>query len=146
MSTGALRSVVADDGAQPESGLESAVRGDAVLLSALETTLRHTIERFTVVSGRVTEQVLTLGDAAGTGLIVALQDLDRLQQEFGALSGIFSYCVDSWCGGAAPHQDERGDPIAAITLADLKHRLSNRLRSEALMMDTQTGAAPEDIF
>jgi len=144
MNTYAFRTaaIAAGDDTQPLS----VARSDAALLSALEAALHHTIERLTAVSGRVTEQVLTLGDAAGTGLIVTLQELDRLQQEFGALGGVLSHCVDSWCGSNTSNKDDHGDPIATVTLADLKCRLSNRLRSEVLMMSTQADAASEDIF
>jgi hypothetical protein len=111
-----------------------------VLLAAVATVLRDTIDRFGEVSGRVTENVLTRGNPADHSLIVALQDFDRLQQEFGALNDVLSRCMENW-SGAGEAGNERladgSDAIADISLADLKARLRVRAHSEALFLATQ---------
>ena len=89
-------------------------------LAAWAHILSDTIARFGDVSGKVTETVLGRGDAADAGLIVTLQDFDRLQQEFAALSEVFAHWMDHWCGGH--HAAHGHDPISGVTLADLKDR------------------------
>jgi hypothetical protein len=115
------------------------------LLSAVATVLRDTIGRFGDISGEVTETVLTRGDSADSGLIVKLQDFDRLQQEFCALSDVFSQCLEMWSGSTAGARSQH-DPVAAVTLAGLKNRLSNCVRSEVILMGAQPKVDDRDIF
>jgi hypothetical protein len=130
---------------EPSAAAREPAANMAALLSALETILRETIERFAQASGNVTENVLLQADAAHPSLIVALQDLDRLQQEFSALSKVFSHCVDSWCGVSKDGADPR-DPLSAITLSDLKQRLAHRLHSESILMAAPAEVGEDDIF
>lgn len=119
------------------------------LLAAVATVLRDTIDRFGEVSGRVTENVLTRGNPADHSLIVALQDFDRLQQEFGALNDVLSRCTENWVGSGniGSTQPSFGrDAIASISIEDLKGRLLNRLHSEALFLATQPTNHDDDVF
>lgn len=128
-----------------DEALDRRAHDAAALLSAVATVLRDTIERFGNVSGRVTETVLIQGDGADAELIVTLQDFDRLQQEFSALSDVFSHCVEAWTGPASGHA-KLDDPIAAITLAELKERLSNRVHNERILMSPQPATRDDDVF
>jgi len=118
-----------------------------VLLSALSTMLRDTLGRFEAISSQVTERVLTRGDAADHDLIVALQDFDRLQQEFAALGDVISHCatvssaVDSAsCGTSFGHA-----AIAEITLSDLKVRFLQHLQASTTE-STATADGDEQVF
>lgn len=118
-----------------------------VLLSALARVFGEAVIRFGDISGRVTENVLASAHATDHDLIVALQDFDRLQQEFAALGDVLSYCVADLAGSA--RRDDatpEADPIAAITLAELKAVLRDRARNEAIFLATRPGCAAEDVF
>jgi hypothetical protein len=118
----------------------------SALLEALSTVLRDTIGRFEEISGRVTENVMTRGYAADDHLIVALQDFDRLQQEFAALGDVISHCATaSSAEGNAGHAAFGYEAIAVITLADLRDRLLNCLRSHTLQFDSSLGLG-EQVF
>ena len=102
------------------------------LLSAVSSVLQDTLVRFEKISGGVTEQVLSRGSAADHDLIVALQDFDRLQQEFAALSEVISLCarVSSGVGGNnGDHGSFGHEAIAKVPLADVKNRLLRSFRS-----------------
>jgi hypothetical protein len=131
----ALRVVsVADEQPEPAALPVNSGPNPGALLSALATVLKDTITRFDQVSGRVSQNILTRGNPADHDLIVALQDFDRLQQEFGALSEVFSQCVEVWNVAGGEHAAFRHDPLAAVNLADLKDRLLTRIRNEAIYL------------
>jgi hypothetical protein len=140
-----LAAVAAVETMHGVAAADSPVREAMPLLSALAAILQDTIDRFGDVSGKVTEYVMARGDTTDAALIVTLQDFDRLQQEFAALSDVFSHCVEAWCGLADSDHATR-DPIAAITLADLKDRLSNRVRNEKILMASEAAHREDDIF
>jgi hypothetical protein len=107
------------------------VRADVgVFLGAVATMLRQTLERFEETHGRIAELVVTRSDRPDRNLVVALQDFDRLQQEFAALADVVAYfaatseerAADSW----ADHHGHRA--IAAISVADLRDRMIRHLR------------------
>ncbi len=116
------------------------------LLSALSTVLSDTLSRFEAISSRVTERVLTRGDAADHDLIVALQDFDRLQQEFAALGDVISHCAtvssstaSGGCDASLGHA-----MIADITLSDIKSRLLKHLRDST--MEAASTGGDEQVF
>lgn len=121
--------------------------GMGALLAALSTVLHDTLERFEDISGRVTENVRTRGNAADHDLIIALQDFDRLQQEFAALGEVISHCAATsdaaWSKGDLHALGY--EAINAITLADLKDRLLNCLKINAMMSAPSPGDA-EQVF
>ena len=116
------------------------------LLSALSTVLGDTLERFETISSRVTERVLSRGDAADHDLIVALQDFDRLQQEFAALGGVIAHCatVSSNAGSGAAEALRGRAVIADITLSDLKSRFLSHLHDSTFEMVSAGG--DEKVF
>jgi len=106
----------------------------SALLSALSTMLGDTLSRFEAISSRVTQRVLTRGDAADHDLIVALQDFDRLQQEFSALGNVISHCATvSSSPGLTGRDVSLGQAVIAdITLSDLKDRFLKHLQNTEL--------------
>jgi hypothetical protein len=114
------------------------------VLSAVDATLRDTIARFREVSGRVTEIVLAEGDRANPEIIVMLQDFDRLEQQFVALSDVLASCNEAWQIPGDP-QRAAADAVNGITLADLKANLLSRVKNETLLMTT-SAAARDQVF
>jgi hypothetical protein len=118
----------------------------SALLSALSTVLGDTLSRFETISSRVTQRVLTRGDSGDHDLIVALQDFDRLQQEFAALGNVISHCAfvsnnteSGECDTSLGHA-----VIADITLSDLKSRFVRHLQDNAPEISSPVGT--EKIF
>jgi len=118
---------------QPEIGgsgpsAQERAAGDlSALLAALSSVLAETLRRFEDLSGRVTDGILKRGQAIDHDLIIALQDFDRLQQEFAAIADVMTYCAsvppDAEIG-AFPQQ-----ALARVNLADVKIRLRDHLRT-----------------
>ena len=118
-----------------------------VFLGALATLMRDTVVRFEETVCRVTDLVTAQQGGAGRSLIVALQDFDRLQQEFGALGETLArYAAAAGPRSAtdAPFQLGR-DAIAPISVGDLKERLLRHLQGEAVDLDTAPPRV-EEIF
>jgi hypothetical protein len=103
--------------------------GVAAFLDTLTVVLRETLGRLEGTVDRVSEMVLTRSGPADRELIVTLQDFDRLQQELAALVDVISHCAatsGSWSGDSWTDQHGR-KAVAAITVADLKHRFLRHL-------------------
>jgi hypothetical protein len=100
------------------------------LLNALSTVLSETLERFEATSGKVTETVLSGGHAEDHDLIVALQDFDRIHQEFSAIKNVISRYVAT----SVEHGNTQSghDAISAVTLSHLKARLLNCLDGDLI--------------
>jgi hypothetical protein len=112
-----------DDQAEP-----APVVGDmGAFLGALANMLRETTARFEQTTSRVSDMVMAHTGRAGPDLVVALQDFDRLQQEFAAFSEVLSQ-MESKTGGPWPGDIEIGELkhelLKTVTIADLKKRLS----------------------
>jgi hypothetical protein len=93
------------------------------LLAAIATVLRETVAAFEATVGRITEITVTRPGRADRDLVVALQDFDRLQQEFATLSEVLGK-LSAANGG--PYAG--ADALAVISIADLKDRLARHLR------------------
>jgi hypothetical protein len=109
----------------------SAVDLDA-FLPALAALLRETVARFEYTSGRVSDLVIQQREQASLELIVALQDFDRLQQEFSALAD----ALLRYLAAASPRTVPQSvapdhDVINGILLDDMKRRLLRRLKATA---------------
>jgi hypothetical protein len=125
------------------AGEAAAGRGDVgVFLGAVATMMRQTVERFEDTVGRISELVMTRSARPDRELVVALQDFDRLQQEFAALGDVIAYFSATTNGQIAGEQWEHHgrQAIAAINVADLRDRLLDHLRSARLDL----GIAAED--
>ena len=94
------------------------------LLSAVSTVLHETLDRFENASGKVTQTVLTRGNPADHELIQALQNFDRIHQEFSAIKHMITHCATASVEGRlADNEQWSQDAVAGITLTDVKQRL-----------------------
>lgn len=115
--------------ARGDLDLESVGVGLDAFLPALAALLRETVARFEDTADRVSDLVIRQREQASLELVVALQDFDRLQQEFSALGDALFRYLDATDSAAAP--DGSGPMahgvIGGITLDDMKQRLLRRL-------------------
>jgi len=102
------------------------------MVAAIAVALRESVAGFEEAVSRVTEITAMRPGRADRELVVALQDFDRLQQEFAILGDVLGrISVASDAGSSA----EQGAAAAChplldgITMAGLKARLSYHLRS-----------------
>ena len=110
------------------------------LLSAVNTVLHETLDRFEQASGKVTQTVLTRGNPGDHELIQALQDFDRLHQEFSAIKSMITHCATATAQGSIPGEMPCGaEAVASITLTDIKQRLL------ACLGDNMPGPAEEVV-
>lgn len=95
-------------------------------LAAISTVLHETVAAFELTVSRITEITVTRPGRADRELVVALQDFDRLQQEFMTLGQILGRLSNR---SPAPDDREAGHDqvIADISIADLKARLAHHL-------------------
>jgi len=104
----------------------------AVFLSALATILRETVNNLERTVSKVSEMIVVQPGKAQRDLVVTLQDFDRLQQEFNTLSDILA-CLAAGSDEAQADDDNPIHPghkaVAAISIADLKHRLMREIES-----------------
>jgi hypothetical protein len=112
------------------SGVPAAEPGTAFhddlrrLIAAMAICLRETVASFEDTVTRITEMtVLRHGSNADRELVVALQEFDRLQQEFATLSDILLRL-------SAPPEERppsSAELIPAIAIAGLRDRMARRL-------------------
>jgi hypothetical protein len=124
------------------------VVGAADFVGALAALLRGSVDRLGETAGRVTGTLLERADKTDRDLVVALQDFDRLQQEFAALSRALTHSADALreSSSANPASKPVGRAaIAAIAVSDLLARLSSHLQSAARSEST-IGLDDEKIF
>jgi len=94
------------------------------LLNAVSTVLHETLDRFENASGKVTQTVLTRGNPADHDLIQALQNFDRIHQEFSAIKHMITHAATASVEGRlADHSQWGQDAVDGITLTDVKQRL-----------------------
>lgn len=116
-------------------------------VAAIAVVLRETVAAFEETVSRVTEMtVMKRPEQADRDLVVALQNFDRLQQEFHSLSEVLvklsAVSGEHALLGEAGPREPGYDVLATIAVADLKHRLSRHLRS--LMIDLPAADAPDE--
>ncbi|MEJ2379208.1 MAG: hypothetical protein P8Y53_18590 [Pseudolabrys sp.] len=93
-------------------------------VAAISTVLRETVGAFESTVSRITEITVTRSGRADRDLVVALQDFDRLRQEFATLGEVLARLSAKSDRG----DDGEQDVISAISIADLKDRLALQLR------------------
>lgn len=130
--------------ALPESG-DGAPDDFKTFVAAIAVVLRETVAGFEDTVARVTDITVHRNGQADRELVVALQDFDRLQQEFATLSEVLTKL--SAISGAAPTahdtvHDRDHEVLAVISVADLKDRLARHLRS--LMLDLSASKVSEE--
>ena len=96
-------------------------------LAAISTVLHETVAAFELSVGRITEITVTRPGRADRELVVALQDFDRLQQEFMTLGQILGKLSSKAAPGAENQDLGHDQVIADISIADLKARLAHHL-------------------
>jgi len=103
-------------------------------VAAIAVVLRETVAGFEQTVSRITEITVMRPGRADRDLVVALQDFDRLQQEFATLGEVLARLPALSGENAAGEQSgsESDHPVlASISIAGLKDRLSRHLRSMA---------------
>lgn len=115
-----------------DSALEEPADDLAAFLGTLAAMLRETISKFEQTSSKVTELILTLPGQTDRELVVALQDFDRLNQEFAAICDALDRTGSSMTGSWA-HDGGEDHPkhkvIGAISIAELRDRILTHLDS-----------------
>lgn len=96
-------------------------------LAAISTVLHETVAAFELTVSRITEITVTRPGRADRDLVVALQDFDRLQQEFATLGQVLSKLSDTSAVRAEAQDAEHQAVIAEISIADLKERLAHQM-------------------
>lgn len=113
-----------------DAGPEQPADDLAAFLAALAQTLRETISKFEQTASNVTGHIVTMPAQTDRALVVALQDFDRLTQEFtaicDALARTGNSMTGSWtCEDGGDHPKHK--VIGAISVADLRNRVLDRL-------------------
>jgi hypothetical protein len=141
-----LRLVAAELG---EPGAMSGRADIGAVLGAVATIMRQTVERFEETVGRISELVVTRSNRPDRELVVALQDFDRLQQEFAALGDVVAYfaATASTAGSAEAWAEHHGhQAITAITVADLRDRLLDHLRGASTDLGEPEEGSQDVVF
>ena len=131
-----------------DNGIASSDLPLRTVLAALASILRDSTGRFEQTSDRIAQLVVARETGTGVDIIVALQEFDRLRQDFDAIESILSGCARAIDRpqGAEPGHPFR-DAIAEIPVVDFKTRLARRLAWVA--QDTNASDVPfveEAIF
>ena len=120
------------------------------VLATLASILRDSTGRFEQTSDRIAQLVLAreTGSGSGADVIVALQEFDRLRQDFEAIEGILGGCAQAIERAAA---NESGrllrDVIGEIPVVDFKTRFARRLAWVSQEIDSSgTAFVEEAIF
>ena len=130
--------------AEVESGERTSPRSPdeiQTFLAAISTVLHETVATFELTVSRITEIAMSRQGRADRELVVALQDFDRLQQEFatlGQILGKMSIKVEP----GHPEAKHGHEAIANVSLADLKDRLAHHLM---LLTSEIPDVPPDDV-
>lgn len=119
-----------------DPAMRSAVDDTKTFIAAIAVALRESVAGFEETVSRVTEITAMRPGRADRDLVVALQDFDRLQQEFATLGDILGRisAAPGIDGTAQETAQENAGPsghplLDGIAMAGLKARLSFHLRS-----------------
>jgi hypothetical protein len=113
----------------------------SMLLAVLASMLRENTSRFERTSDRVAQLAVAREAGAAVELIIAMQDFDRLRQDFDCIAGVLRRCSEQ-----AENDPEGRQPmsmqtiIAEIPVADFRIRL---LQSLAWASCTGNGAGDQ---
>lgn len=114
------------------SQAQSAANSDlplAKLLAAVASILRDSTGRFEQTSDRIAQLVVSPEKSgSGVDIIVALQEFDRLRQDFEAIESILAGCakvIERPAATETPHPLR--DVVGKVPVVDFKTRLSRRL-------------------
>jgi hypothetical protein len=116
-------------------------------LAAIAVVLRETLSGFEETVARVTDLAVNREGQTDRELLVALQNFDRLQQEFAIMSEVLHKLSAASGGAPTAHDtvhDNDHEVLAVISVADLKDRLARHLRS--LMLDLSASKVSEETI
>ncbi len=123
------------DSSQDSSALAETGDDLAAFLGTLAAMLRETISKFEKTSSKVTDLIVTQPGLTDRALVVALQDFDRLNQEFAAICDALARTGTSMTGTWTQNDGDdhpKHKVIGAISIADLRDRMLNHLSSPSL--------------
>jgi hypothetical protein len=102
-------------------------------LVAMAKVLHETVARFEETVARITEIAVTRTGRTDRDLVIALQEFDRLQQEFVTFGEVLTRVAAKpsgvWAGETGADQLGHEAIIAAISIAELKGRLLHHLKN-----------------
>lgn len=126
-----------ESGEKAPSDIDPAGVALDAFLPALAGLLRETVSRFEDTANRVSDLVIQQREQASLDLIVALQDFDRLTQEFSALGDALLRYIAATTPTTVPSEDAvtEQDVIGGILLEDMKQRLLRRLQAKPALDD-----------
>jgi hypothetical protein len=117
------------------------------VLATLASILRDSTGRFEETSDRIAQLVVARETGSGVDIIVALQEFDRLRQDFEAIEGILAGCAQAIERAAA---NESGrllrDVIGEIPVVDFKTRFARRLAWVSQEVDAASTAFVEEAI
>jgi hypothetical protein len=98
-------------------------------VAAIAVVLGETVAGFEQTVSRITDLTTMREGRADRDLVMALQDFDRLQQEFATLSEVLAKLSALSGAGALVNGGDPAHPVLAmISIAALKDRLARQLR------------------
>jgi hypothetical protein len=117
------------------------------LLAAVASILRDSTGRFEETSDRIAQLVVSRETGSGVDIIVALQEFDRLRQDFDAIEKILAGCAQvierpAANGTVHPFRDVVGE----VPVVDFKNRLARRLAWVSRGIETNGPFVEEAIF
>jgi hypothetical protein len=114
-------------------------------VSAIAVVLGETVAGFEQTVSRITDLTTMREGRADRDLVVALQDFDRLQQEFATLSEVLAKLSALSGAGALVNGADPAHPVLAmISIAALKDRLARQLRD--LTADLSGSDTSEEVI
>jgi hypothetical protein len=139
--------VLPDVDADQKEGIAGSDLPLRTVLAALASILRDSTGRFEETSDRITQLVVARETGNGVDIIVALQEFDRLRQDFDAIENILAGCakvIDRPAGAGQPLRDV----IDEVPVVDFKNRLGRRLAwlSQETIPEESTPFVEEAIF
>jgi hypothetical protein len=148
MATAAQAATDLDNAGEDGGSAGQSADGVSAFLVAMAKVLHETIARFEETVARITEIAMTRSSRTDRDLVIALQEFDRLQQEFvifgEVLTRVAATQSAAWAGGAGANQLGHEAIIAAISIAELKGRLLYHLKEKTT--DSAPSATSEEMI
>ncbi|HEY6834551.1 MAG TPA: hypothetical protein VI251_18925 [Pseudolabrys sp.] len=137
-----MTAVPAQDAYEPAPQTNDDIK---TFVSAIAVVLGETVAGFEQTVSRITDLTTMREGRADRDLVVALQDFDRLQQEFATLSEVLAKLSALSGAGALVNGADPAHPVLAmISIAALKDRLARQLRD--LTADLSGSDTSEEVI
>lgn len=137
-----MTAVPAQDAYEPAPQTNDDIK---TFVSAIAVVLGETVAGFEQTVSRITDLTTMRERRADRDLVVALQDFDRLQQEFATLSEVLAKLSALSGAGALVNGADPAHPVLAmISIAALKDRLARQLRD--LTADLSGSDTSEEVI